>query len=135
MKRGNNEKIHPRNIYKDNTPNFNSLSLQYPSFSKFVTNNKGKCSVNWKDPLAVIELTKALLHRDFGIQIELPEEQLCPTVTSRLNYILWIEDLLGIGKGHLLESNQKKRKLETANSNNKVIGIDIGTGMKAILLS
>jgi len=42
------------------------------------------------------QLTATLLKADFGIEWWLPEGQLVPTVTSRANYIHWINDLLGL---------------------------------------
>ncbi|PBK85342.1 hypothetical protein ARMGADRAFT_941986 [Armillaria gallica] len=58
-------------------------------------------------------LTKALLYWDFGINIMLPEDHLCPPVCNGialLNYVLWIQNIMW---EHLSSS---------------VCGIDIGTG-------
>lgn len=35
-----------------------------------------------------------LLSHDFGVSWDVPEGQLLPTVTNRLNYIHWLQDLL-----------------------------------------
>lgn len=141
MKSNNNSKIHERNIYKNNPPNFKKLAQLYPSFSAYVTNgSNGNCIVDWKNPAAVIELTKALLLHDFGIKIELPLNQLCPTVTSRVNYILWLEDLLecpvefqSISLAKSEDQSSKKQKLNNLDSLSKnkrrIKGVDIGTGM------
>uniref|UniRef100_A0A0K0CUD2 U6 small nuclear RNA (adenine-(43)-N(6))-methyltransferase n=1 Tax=Angiostrongylus cantonensis TaxID=6313 RepID=A0A0K0CUD2_ANGCA len=64
---------------------------------------------------AVRSLTKALLKKDFDLEVELPHGCLVPRVPQRLNYILFIEDLL------------KLNQIE-----NNVIGIDIGTGASCI---
>lgn len=40
------------------------------------------------------ELTRALMSEDFGVDWWVADGQLIPPVPNRLNYILWIEDLL-----------------------------------------
>lgn len=70
--------------------------------------------LSFKDPEALRVLTKCLLHRDFGLTIELPENKLIPTIPLRLNYILFIEDFL------------KQFNIT------EVIGIDVGVGASCI---
>ena len=53
------------------------------------------------------ELTKILLQKDFGIKIEICGDHLVPTLTSRLNYILSIHDLL-FGEQNRVEIKTKK---------------------------
>ena len=53
-------------------------------------------------------LTWALLKDDWGLDMDLPPDRLVPTIPLRLNYLLWLEDLLD-GQTH-------------------VRGVDIGTG-------
>lgn len=55
------------------------------------------------------------MKKDFGLDIEIPGNKLIPTVPLRLNYILWIEDLLSISK-----------------ATQTVKGIDIGTGASCV---
>uniref|UniRef100_A0A674DY88 U6 small nuclear RNA (adenine-(43)-N(6))-methyltransferase n=1 Tax=Salmo trutta TaxID=8032 RepID=A0A674DY88_SALTR len=57
--------------------------------------------------------TCTLLKEDFGLTTDIPLERLIPTVSLRLNYIHWVEDLIG-GQG------EPRR------------GIDIGTGASCI---
>ncbi|KDD72858.1 DUF890 hypothetical protein, partial [Helicosporidium sp. ATCC 50920] len=53
-------------------------------------------TVDFSDPAACIALTRALLQEDFGVVWFLPSGRLCPPLTNRLNYILWISDLLDL---------------------------------------
>lgn len=54
----------------------------------------GKVTIDFKDPLSLRVLTKCLLKTDFNLDVEIPEDRLVPTLPLRLNYILWIEDLM-----------------------------------------
>ncbi|XP_047564470.1 RNA N6-adenosine-methyltransferase METTL16 isoform X2 [Lutra lutra] len=74
-------------------------------------------SLNFKDPEAVRALTCTLLKEDFGLSIDIPLERLIPTVPLRLNYIHWVEDLIG-------HQDSDKSTLRR--------GIDIGTGASCI---
>ncbi|KAM0271633.1 hypothetical protein ACHAQH_009021 [Verticillium albo-atrum] len=65
-----------------------------------------------------MQLTKTLLKLDYGLQIDLPDDRLCPPVPVRHNYILWLKDL--IGSSSYAEPGQK------------VTGLDIGTGASCI---
>lgn len=108
-----NKYMHPRNPYK-RAPDFLQLTLAYPDLRKYVKPDlSGKVKINFKCQGAVRELTKCLLHRDFGLTIELPPDRLVPTLPLRMNYLLWIEDLL----------NEAGEQFH---------GIDIGTGASCI---
>ncbi|XP_041979641.1 U6 small nuclear RNA (adenine-(43)-N(6))-methyltransferase [Aricia agestis] len=110
-----NKFMHPRNIYK-NPPDFRELAKKYEEFSKVAkTDVSGKVSIDFKNPHALRILTKCLLKSDFNLDVKIPEDRLVPTLPLRLNYILWIEDLLScIGPCDFVR------------------GIDIGTGACAI---
>ncbi|EQC40043.1 hypothetical protein SDRG_02699 [Saprolegnia diclina VS20] len=110
--------IHPRNKYKV-PPDFKELSSSYPSLLPYlVPTATGRMHMQWHLPDALRELTKALLHRDFGLTWDMPSTNLCPTLTNRLNYIHWIEDLLLLS-----------RRIYVGND---IIGIDVGTGASCI---
>ncbi|XP_054431869.1 RNA N6-adenosine-methyltransferase METTL16 isoform X1 [Pteronotus mesoamericanus] len=110
--------MHARNRYKDKPPDFAYLASKYPDFKKHVQMNlNGRVSLNFKDPGAVRALTCTLLKEDFGLSIDIPLERLIPTVPLRLNYIHWVEDLIG----HQASDKSTLRR-----------GIDIGTGASCI---
>ncbi|NWV76795.1 MET16 methyltransferase, partial [Dasyornis broadbenti] len=113
-----NKSMHARNRYKDKPPDFAYLAGKYPEFQQHVqTTLAGRVSLNFKDPEAVRALTCTLLKEDFGLTIDIPVERLIPTVPLRLNYIHWVEDLIG----HQDAEKQILRR-----------GIDIGTGASCI---
>ncbi|KAJ3641083.1 hypothetical protein Zmor_027604 [Zophobas morio] len=110
-----NQYMHPRNIYKQ-PPNFKQLAIQYPDFRKHATQDlSGKVTIDFKNVEALRALTCTLLKKDFGLDIQIPLNKLIPTVPLRLNYILWIEDLLSV-----------------ADRTDNIKGIDIGTGASCV---
>ena len=50
--------------------------------------------INFKDDESLRMLTKTLLKHDFDLEVDIPTKNLVPVLPLRLNYILWIEDLL-----------------------------------------
>ncbi|OQR87053.1 methyltransferase METT10D [Achlya hypogyna] len=114
--------IHPRNKYRV-PPDFKALAEAYPALRTYtVTLPLGGVNVQWNKPHALRELTKALLHRDFGLTWDMPATNLCPTLTNRLNYVHWIEDLLLLSRKSFVS-----RADEPA-----IAGIDVGTGASCI---
>ncbi|PNF30379.1 hypothetical protein B7P43_G13417 [Cryptotermes secundus] len=112
-----NKYMHPRNIYKTR-PNFKELATSYPEFRKFAKQDiTGKVTIDFKNQEALRALTTTLLHKDFGLRVEIPLNHLVPALPLRLNYLLWLEDLL-----HL---SVKSREGQTR-------GVDIGCGASCI---
>lgn len=74
---------------------------------------------DFKNPEALKALTTTLLQKDFGLQVEIPSNRLVPTLPLRLNYLLWMEDLIRF--------LNKPREEETR-------GADIGTNNQHLLL-
>ncbi|KAF2101529.1 hypothetical protein NA57DRAFT_33934 [Rhizodiscina lignyota] len=104
----------------DDEIDFAALALQDPDFAK-VLSSTGK--LDFHDAKAVQQLTKSLLKRDFGLQIELPDDRLCPPVPVRYNYVRWIESLIDTTGPSYMDKYDPERS---------IIGIDIGTGASAI---
>ncbi|KAJ5304457.1 uncharacterized protein N7443_004117 [Penicillium atrosanguineum] len=108
-----------RSLYK-NGVDFAALSLQSPEFAKHLKSNG---QLDFNDPASVRALTITLLKQDFHLNVELPEDRLCPPVPNRLNYILWLQDLLDSTAGTIKEGYDSKRE---------IVGLDIGTGCCSI---
>lgn len=49
---------------------------------------------NFKDLEAVRVLTSTLLKEDFDLDVDIPSSRLIPTLPLRLNYLLWLEDIV-----------------------------------------
>ncbi|KAI8327308.1 hypothetical protein EDC96DRAFT_587976 [Choanephora cucurbitarum] len=108
--------MHPKNIY-NKEPDFGQLAKEFPSFKPYVqTDSKGRYYIDFKNALAVKELCVCLLKKDFHLQVDFPLDTLCPTIPNRLNYILWLEDLMH----------------DTWPKDQPIHGIDIGIGASCI---
>ena len=105
--------LHPKNKFNQGY-NFDELVKQNPNLSKFVTQNKfDKISIDFSNPKAVKEHNKALLFTYDKISVwDFPDENLCPPIPGRLDYI-----------HHLSDLNSSKE--------NKTV-LDIGTGATCI---
>ncbi|OQS00296.1 methyltransferase METT10D [Thraustotheca clavata] len=113
--------IHPRNKYNQ-PPDFKALGEDYPALQLYLTSlGNGQVNLKWNEPSALRELTTALLHRDFNLNWTMPDDRLCPTLTNRLNYVHWIEDLILLSQSNYTSSND-----------HPISGIDIGTGASCI---
>ncbi|XP_046544029.1 LOW QUALITY PROTEIN: RNA N6-adenosine-methyltransferase mettl16-like [Haliotis rubra] len=109
-----NKYMHPRNPYRRQKPDFQLLASKYPEFcSHVIQDTAGKVFLDFKNPEDLRILTKTLLKEDFDLDVELPQDRLVPTIPLRLNYLLWVEDIIGRKKSG-------------------VRGIDIGTGSSCV---
>ncbi len=115
--------LHPRNIHRSGY-DFPALIHSYPMLSPYVkTNEHGKLSIDFANPLAVTALNTALLKHHYNIvDWSIPEGALCPPIPGRVDYIHHIAELLGI--------DAPKTKASLAKSNIKLL--DIGTGANGI---
>ncbi|TEB27451.1 hypothetical protein FA13DRAFT_1794836 [Coprinellus micaceus] len=107
--------MHPRNPYNE-ALDFKLLASKYPPLQAHVNQNGG---IDFLDPAAQRALTKAILKTDFDLDVELPDDRLCPPVPNRLNYVLWVEGIV--------EATSK-----FTNPSRGVSGLDVGTGASAI---
>ncbi|KAK7955762.1 uncharacterized protein PG986_004984 [Apiospora aurea] len=99
---------------------FESLGKEDEDFGALLTAGK---HLDFTDPAAMMQFTKTLLKRDFGLQIELPDDRLCPPVPNRHNYILWLKSLLDTSSPTYADAYEPERK---------VTGLDVGTGASAV---
>ncbi|QSZ34418.1 hypothetical protein DSL72_006010 [Monilinia vaccinii-corymbosi] len=107
------------NIYKEDV-DFAALGREDPDFGKLLDSNG---QLDFSDPKSVQQLTKSLLKRDFGLKLKLPDDRLCPPVPNRLNYILWLQDLIDTSSDTYTNSYSPDRQVH---------GLDIGTGASCI---
>ncbi|KAL6801745.1 hypothetical protein J3E68DRAFT_434818 [Trichoderma sp. SZMC 28012] len=73
-----------RNLYTK-APDFKAIALLDPDFAAVI---KGR-DLNFNDPKAVMQLTKTLLKVDFDLNIELPDDRLCPPVNIDEKSLEW----------------------------------------------
>jgi 23S rRNA A1618 N6-methylase RlmF len=56
------------------------MSQYLPKLILSVTTVDGFSNINWKDVAAVRALNKALLRQDWGLEVDMKEDRLCPPV-------------------------------------------------------
>lgn len=114
-------KLHPRNRHQGRY-DFARLVAADSALAVFVMRNEyGESSIDFADPVAVKALNSALLKSEYGIlEWDIPEQQLCPPVPGRADYLHYLADLLtSTNKG----VPPKKNLLSV---------LDIGTGANGI---
>lgn len=114
-------KLHPRNRHQGRY-DFARLVAADSALAVFVMRNEyGESSIDFADPVAVKALNRALLKSEYGIlDWDIPEQQLCPPVPGRADYLHYLADLLtSTNKG----VPPKKNLLSV---------LDIGTGANGI---
>ena len=108
--------LHPRNKHK-NGYNFEVLTKHNKNIASLITKNDyGTVTIDFSDPKAVKELNITLLEVHYGIQKwNFPDENLCPPVPGRVDYIHYVSDLLA-----------------ESSITDKITILDIGTGATCI---
>ena len=114
-------RLHSRNINRERY-DLSALTTSNPELKNYIITNKfGEESVDFSNPVAVKLLNKALLNHYYGIKNwEFPDENLCPPIPGRADYIHHIADLLG-------ESN-----FGTIPIGDKITCLDVGLGASCI---
>lgn len=87
--------LHPKNKFNKGY-DFDELINKNPLLEAYVVKNKyDSISIDFSDPKAVKELNKALLFSYDAITLwDFPDENLCPPIPGRLDYIHHLADLL-----------------------------------------
>lgn len=113
--------LHPRNRNRERY-DLEAMTVSNPELKTYIIPNKlGLESINFANPLAVKMLNKAILNYYYGINYwEFPDENLCPPIPGRAEYIHCVADLLG-------ENNNGKIPI-----GNNVTCLDIGVGASCI---
>ena len=114
-------RLHSRNRNRERY-DLGALMTSNPELVNFVRPSKyGVDSIDFSNPIAVKVLNKALLNHYYGIKNwEFPDENLCPPIPGRADYIHHIADLLG-------ENN-----FDTIPIGDKIKCFDIGVGANCI---
>ncbi|WP_027076526.1 23S rRNA (adenine(1618)-N(6))-methyltransferase RlmF [Maribacter antarcticus] len=115
-----NPRLHLRNRNRDRY-DLKALIIAVPELEKHVSPNSfGVISIDFSNPIAVKLLNKALLNHYYGLmKWEFPDENLCPPIPGRADYIHHIADLL----------SEDYNKIPIGN---KITGLDIGVGASCI---
>jgi|TARA_B110000967_G_C18896065_1_gene570757 23S rRNA (adenine1618-N6)-methyltransferase len=105
--------LHPKNKFNKGY-NFDDLMIKNPVLKELVIKNKfDDITIDFSDPKSVKELNKALLFTFDKITVwDFPDENLCPPIPGRLDYIHHLADLI---------SSEENIKI-----------LDIGTGATCI---
>ena len=86
--------LHPKNIHNQGY-DFKLLTDKYPKLSEFIIEKFGKETIDFSNPIAVKEFNKALLIAYYGLSFwEFPDENLCPPIPGRVDYIHHLTDLI-----------------------------------------
>jgi 23S rRNA (adenine1618-N6)-methyltransferase len=95
--------LHPKNPFAADY-DFDVLARSYPALSNFVfINDYGTNTIKFADKHAVKALNSALLKAHYHIIWDIPDHHLCPPIPGRLDYLLYIADLIPQRNIHLLD--------------------------------
>lgn len=91
----NRQNFHPNSKHNSDY-NFKLLIEKNPALKEFVFENEYKTTtIDFSNPLAVKELNRSLLFSYYGSkQWDFPDENLCPPIPGRVDYLHYMADLL-----------------------------------------
>lgn len=114
-------RLHARNRNRE-PYDLAALIAVEPELQQYIKPNKhGADSIDFADAKAVKLLNKALLHHYYGVtNWNFPDENLCPPIPGRADYLHYMADLLG-------QSN-----FGTVPTGEKITVLDIGVGASSI---
>lgn len=112
--------LHPRNLHR-NSYDFEQLISCVPELKHYVfVNPYGNQTINFSIPKAVKLLNKALLQHFYAVKNwNIPDQNLCPPIPGRADYIHYLADLL----------TENSKEISKGLS---VKGLDIGTGANLV---
>jgi 23S rRNA (adenine1618-N6)-methyltransferase len=99
IKSQSKENLHPKNKHKDGY-NFLELCNAYSELREFVfVNEYGTETVDFANPRAVKAINTALLLKYYNLSFwDFPDDNLCPPIPGRVDYIHYLADLLTSSK-------------------------------------
>ena len=103
------------------TVDFKALTKSDKEFKQLWQRTSGK--LDFQDPETAQTLSKAILKVDFGLQLDVPCDRLCPPIPNRWNYVAWLQGLIDSTSPHYSSKYDPNRQVQ---------GLDIGTGAYAI---
>ena len=86
--------LHPKNIHNKGY-DFQLLLKSNSNLKPFIQEKHGKLTIDFSNPVAVKILNKAILKTHYNIGFwEFPDENLCPPIPGRVDYIHYLADLV-----------------------------------------
>ncbi|ASM52086.1 23S rRNA (adenine1618-N6)-methyltransferase [Pseudoalteromonas espejiana DSM 9414] len=119
--KSNSNKLHPRNQHL-NGYDLDMLCEKHNALAPFiVVTPAGSKSIDFSNNKAVKTLNQALLKAHYNIEFwDIPDQNLCPPIPGRVDYIHYLADLL---------STDHQQNIPTGR---KIKALDIGTGANLV---
>ena len=113
--------LHPRNLHKFGY-DFKQLTQTNSDLNQYVFTNEFQTqTIDFSNPDAVKSLNKSILMLNYGIKYyDLPKDYLCPPIPGRVDYILYLADLLASNNKNIIPQGEN------------IVGLDIGIGSNCI---